>query len=149
MEDTARNHHARAADGVHLGGSAMKLSMALLFFVFVAFGVLFTPNGADAVSANCLPVPLPSGPQPGNPTFNLNVQRFTQQATFTLWRQACVDSQDFVILLRVAPTTPQFFTCGPDFFLLQDGIQFNLRYQVDYRRSICSSRRRSSTQCSV
>jgi hypothetical protein len=90
---------------------------------------LSAPGTSEAITTTCLPTPLPAGPQPGNATFSVHVQSSSHEANLTLWRHGCVDgSQDFALLLRVAPSTPAFFTCGSDFFLLQNGQQFDVRF---------------------
>src|SRR5687768_14632871 len=97
--------------------------------------ILAAPMGAPLAVApanaapgpGCMPAPLPSGPPPGTPTFSMNVERFGDKATLTVWRAACVDSPDLVFLMRVTPTLGQPFICGPSFHIIQAGLQFDVR----------------------
>src|SRR6185503_11866270 len=84
-------------------------TMTKLRIVLALLVALVMPVAAEALTAGCLPNPLPTIPVPpviseivswgfgSNPDDTL---------LFEIWRQACLDNSGVAVLLRVSPAAP-------------------------------------------
>ena len=101
----------------------MKLALVVAPVVVLTILALTRSPAVAAPGPGCLSTPLPSGTG-GNPSFSMVVEDVADQMHVTLWRQRCQDSQDSVLLLRVAPTSTSPLVCANRWYLDQDGTRF-------------------------
>jgi hypothetical protein len=94
-----------------------KLPAMLALLVVLALPVA----GEAAISAGCLPSPLPAVPV--EPVFTLDtVASDGDMAHLDIWRHTCLDATGSVVLVRVTPTSLAPFVCS-GFDVVQAGAQ--------------------------
>ena len=105
----------------------MRLALVVAPLLMLTVLALAVSPAVAVPGPGCLATPLPSGPG-GNSSFSIDVQDGNDRMRVTLWRQHCKDSEDFVLLLRAAPTSSTPFLCGTRWYLEQDASEFYVTF---------------------
>ena len=101
--------------------------MTMLRIVLALLVALVLPVAAEALTAGCLPDPLPTTPAPPvvSDIVSWGFGSDSDRLLFEIWRQACLDNSGAAVLLRVSPTPVPAYFCDSNLQVIQGGRQFN------------------------
>jgi hypothetical protein len=116
--------------------------MTKLRIVLALLVALVLPVAAEALTAGCLPNPLPTTPVP--PVVAENVSwgfgsSPDDHLLFEIWRQSCLDNSGVAVLLRVSPAAPiPGYFCDSNLQVIQGGRQFNTVHATSTDLGYCN-----------